>query len=167
MHNHQQSNLILMNIRIQQICIVFRSGRRHDVGITGSKIRGRKPQANAISTLVLGFAADPMARWVWPDPAEYLRMMPRFARAFGGPAFEHGSAISPKGRAPPPYGFRQTSSPTMRKWAQSWRARCGPNRRGSWRVMKSMAEHHPNQPHWYLPLIAADPNWIGEGSARC
>ena len=30
-------------------------------------------------------------------------------------------------------------------------------------VMKSMAEHHPNQPHWYLPLIAADPNWIGQG----
>ena len=26
-----------------------------------------------------------------------------------------------------------------------------------------MAEHHPHEPHWYLPLIAADPNWIGQG----
>ena len=30
-------------------------------------------------------------------------------------------------------------------------------------IMKGMAEHHPGEPHWYLPLIAADPNWIGQG----
>ena len=29
--------------------------------------------------------------------------------------------------------------------------------------MKGMAEHHPHEPHWYLPLIAADPKWIGQG----
>ena len=44
------------------------------------------------NTIVLGFAADPMARWVWPNSSEYLRMMPQFVRAFGGPAFEHGTA---------------------------------------------------------------------------
>ena len=30
-------------------------------------------------------------------------------------------------------------------------------------VLQGMAEHHPHKPHWYLPLIAADPNWIGQG----
>jgi ribosomal protein S18 acetylase RimI-like enzyme len=30
-------------------------------------------------------------------------------------------------------------------------------------MLKGMAEHHPHGPHWYLPLIAADPNWIGQG----
>jgi len=30
-------------------------------------------------------------------------------------------------------------------------------------VMKGMAEHHPHEPHWYLPVIAADPKWIGQG----
>ena len=30
-------------------------------------------------------------------------------------------------------------------------------------VMEGMAEHHPREPHWYLPLVAADPNWIGQG----
>ena len=30
-------------------------------------------------------------------------------------------------------------------------------------IMKSMGEHHPNEPHWYLPLIAADPHWVGQG----
>jgi CHASE2 domain-containing sensor protein len=56
------------------------------------KSAGANIQANAISTIVLGFAADPMGRWVWPDPAEYLRIMPQFVMGFGGQAFEHGTA---------------------------------------------------------------------------
>ena len=64
-------------------------------------------QASAISTIVLGFAADPMTRWVWPDASEYLKMMPRFVRAFGGPAFEHGTAYITGGFAPPPCGFHR------------------------------------------------------------
>ena len=31
------------------------------------KSAGANIQASTISTIVLGFAADPMARWVWPD----------------------------------------------------------------------------------------------------
>ncbi|UWU93608.1 MULTISPECIES: N-acetyltransferase [Bradyrhizobium] len=26
-----------------------------------------------------------------------------------------------------------------------------------------MAEHHPHEPHWYLPLIPVGPNWVGKG----
>ena len=54
-------------------------------------------QAGTISTIVLGFAADPMTRWVWPDPSEYLRIMPQFVNAFGGRAFEHGTAYITEG----------------------------------------------------------------------
>ena len=71
-------------------------------------------QASAISTLVLGFAADPMTRWVWPDPAEYL-MMPRFAKAFGGRAFEHGSADITDGAHAAALLLPPGSSPMTRK----------------------------------------------------
>ena len=54
-------------------------------------------EASVINTVVLGFAADPMVRWVWPDPVEYLRIMPQFVRAFGGRAFEHGTAYVTEG----------------------------------------------------------------------
>src|SRR4029077_4056331 len=53
--------------------------------------------ASTISTIVLGLAADPMARWVWPDSSEYLRIMPQFVKAFGGRAFEHGTAYITEG----------------------------------------------------------------------
>jgi ribosomal protein S18 acetylase RimI-like enzyme len=49
-------------------------------------------------------------------------------------------------------------------WAQSWRKPCDPEIADDMRFMlQGMAEHHPHEPHWYLPLIAADPNWIGQG----
>ena len=52
------------------------------------KCAGANIPTTVISTIVLGFAADPMARWAWPDSSEYLRIMPRFVMAFGGRAFE-------------------------------------------------------------------------------
>jgi len=61
------------------------------------KSAGANIQASTISTIVLGFAADPMARWVWPDSSEYLRIMPQFVNAFGGRAFEHGTAYITEG----------------------------------------------------------------------
>ena len=121
-------------------------------------------QANAISTIVLGFAADPMARWVWPDSSEYLRMMPRFVRAFGGPAFEHDTAYITEGvRAaalwlPPDVEPDHAAMGALME--ESLRPEIAEDL-GS--IMKSMAEHHPNQPHWYLPLIVVDTNWIGRG----
>jgi hypothetical protein len=61
------------------------------------KSAGANIQASAVSTIVLGFAADPMARWVWPDSSKYLRIMPQFVKAFGGRAFEHGTAYITEG----------------------------------------------------------------------
>jgi hypothetical protein len=61
------------------------------------KSAGANIQASTISTIVLGFAADPMARWVWPDSSEYLRIMPQFVKAFGGRAFDHGTAYITEG----------------------------------------------------------------------
>jgi GNAT superfamily N-acetyltransferase len=121
-------------------------------------------RSSAISTIVLGFAADPMTRWVWPDSSEYLRIMPRFVNAFGGRAFEHGTAYVTQGaRAaalwlPPdvePDGAEMGSimeEPLRPEIAEDIAA-----------VVKGMDEHHPREPHWYLPLVAADPNWIGQG----
>ena len=108
------------------------------------KSAGASIRETAINTIVLGFAADPMARWAWPESSEYLRTMPRFVNAFGGQAFEHGTAYVTEGA----------------RAAALW---LPPGAEDIGAVMKGMAEHHPLEPHWYLPVIAADPNWIGQG----
>lgn len=121
-------------------------------------------QAGAISTIVLGFAADPMARWAWPDPSVYLRTMPRFVNAFGGRAFEHGAAYITEGaRAVAlwlPSGVEPDEAEMGAIMEESLRPEIAEDIGA---VMKGMAEHHPLEPHWYLPLVAADPNWIGRG----
>ena len=88
------------------------------------KSAGANIQASTVSTIVLGFAADPMARWVWPDSSEYFRTMPQFVRAFGGRAFEHGTAYITEGARAAALWLRPASSPTKRPWAQSWRKPC-------------------------------------------
>jgi GNAT superfamily N-acetyltransferase len=121
-------------------------------------------KANAISTIVLGFAADPMARWAWPDPSIYLRTMPRFVDAFGGRAFELGTAYITEGaRAAAlwlPPGIEPDEAEMGAIMEESLRPEIADDIAV---VMKGMEKHHPSEPHWYLPLVAADPNWIGQG----
>jgi len=121
-------------------------------------------ESSAINTVVLGFAAHPMVRWVWPDPAVYLRIMPQFVRAFGGRAFEHGTAYVTEGaRAAAlwlPPGIEPDEAAMAAVMAQTDRPDIADD---LGQVMQGMASHHPHEPHWYLPLIAADPNWIGQG----
>jgi ribosomal protein S18 acetylase RimI-like enzyme len=128
------------------------------------KSAGSNIQASTISTIVLGFAADPMARWVWPDSSEYLRIMPQFVNAFGGRAFEHGTAyITERARAAAlwlPPGVEPDEAAMGAIMAQTLRPEIADD---IGFMLQGMAEHHPHEPHWYLPLIAADPNWIGRG----
>lgn len=121
-------------------------------------------RASAISTIVLGFVADPMARWVWRESSVYLRVMPRFVDAFGGRAFEHGTADIAEGiRAAAlwlPPGVEPDEAKMDAIMEESLRPEISEDVAA---VVKGMAEHHPREPHWYLPLVAADPQWIGQG----
>src|SRR5262249_61837020 len=53
---------------------------------------GESDQARVFATLVLAFAADPVERWLYPEPHQYLSHVPRFLAAFGGRAFAERTA---------------------------------------------------------------------------
>lgn len=128
------------------------------------KSAGANDQASTISTIVLGFAADPMARFAWPDPSVYLRTMPRMVNAFGGRAFEHGTAYITEGARAAALWLPPGVEPDEAEMDAIMEESLRPEIAGDiGAIMKGMAEHHPHEPHWYLPLIAADPKWIGQG----
>lgn len=49
-------------------------------------------EAAVIDVVTLAFSADPLLRWVYPDPHQYLTYAPEVARAFAGKAFAHATA---------------------------------------------------------------------------
>jgi hypothetical protein len=55
-------------------------------------IAGDAELDHAIATLVLAFATDPVARWMYDEPHQYLLRVPRLFRALGKSSFEGGAA---------------------------------------------------------------------------
>jgi hypothetical protein len=53
---------------------------------------GTDETSQAIATVVAAFASDPVERWLYPADEEYERHFPEFVAAFGGRAFEAGTA---------------------------------------------------------------------------
>lgn len=121
-------------------------------------------QPQVVSTIVLAFVRDPVTRWVWRDPHQYLIHFPRFVEAFGGRAFAHGSAHRSEeflGAAlwlPPGV---QPDEDTMVGMIDST---VDPARVPTvFRIFEQMGRYHPAEPHWYLPLIGVEPLMQGRG----
>src|SRR6476620_11484740 len=55
-------------------------------------IVGASEVDRAIARLVLAFGTDPVARWMYDDPHQYLLHIPRLFRALGASSFEAGAA---------------------------------------------------------------------------
>lgn len=112
----------------------------------------------AIDVVVRAFSADPAARWLYPDANQYSVNFPNFVKAFGGKAFEHGSAYSIddyRGAAlwlPPDVRVDEESLAGLIQ-------RSVPEHRLEevFSVFQQMDSYHPSEPHWYLPLIGVDP----------
>ena len=121
-------------------------------------------QGIATSTLLLAFAADPVARWSWPDTDVYLSAFPELVRAFGGGAFVHRGAHATDSFG----GVALWLPPGVHPDEDSLGAlteRTVPGQRLSevLSIFEQMAHYHPTESHWYLPLIGTDPAHQGHG----
>jgi GNAT superfamily N-acetyltransferase len=116
-----------------------------------------------VATIVLAFSGDPAARWAFADPHAYFEVFPRFVCAFGGKAFDHGSAHHIAGCAAAlwiPPGI-EPDEETMVALVES--AVAESDREAMFGMFEQMAAFHPKEPHWYLPLIGTDPAKQGNG----
>ena len=81
------------------VLLTWAAGRRehlHTIPSMGTVIQpvAADDQPRVIATLVSAFIADPVERWLYPEPFEYLTQFPAFAAAFGGAAFERETVWS-------------------------------------------------------------------------
>ena len=118
----------------------------------------------AIDTIVLAFAADPVARWCWPESHSYISSMASFTRAFGGGAFLHNSAYCSDDYAGAALWLPPNVHPEDEAVVEVLERTVDVSVRGDlFEVFDQMARYHPGEPHWYLPLIGVDPAHQGKG----
>ncbi|MGB3470464.1 MAG: GNAT family N-acetyltransferase, partial [Erythrobacter sp.] len=111
-----------------------------------------------VRTITLGFATDPVARWVWPDPATYFDIQPQFADAFGGNGFAHGSVFETDCQRAAAMWLPPEVEPDSERMALLAVQSVAPQRMEEvGAFMAQMENFHPQEPCWYLPMIAADP----------
>lgn len=117
-----------------------------------------------VACIVAAFITDPFGRFAWPSPHRYLEAMPRVTHAFGGGSFEHGTADVvgdfhgaglwlPPDVHPEPEAleaaFAETTLPAHLDDVLG--------------TFEKMDEWHPEERHYYLPLIGVEPNAQGRG----
>ena len=121
-------------------------------------------QQSAIDTIVLAFSTDPVARWCWPEPRDYLAGMPSFVKAFAGAAFDNDTAFSTRHFAgaalwlPPGVHSDEDALTELIERTVSEEVRTD-----LYGVLAQMGGYHPEEPHWYLPLIGVDTLHQGKG----
>jgi GNAT superfamily N-acetyltransferase len=113
---------------------------------------------HGVATLTLAFASDPVVRWAWPDSERYLSYWPPFVEAFGGRAFEEGTAHGLEDHVAValwlPPGVESDGEAIMSLFQESMDDQTFEDIKG---VFEQFDEHHPTYDHWYLPLMGVEP----------
>lgn len=121
-------------------------------------------QDRAVAAIVLGFSADPIARWSYPEPNDYLNYFPRIVKALGGNAFESGTAYHIDGFLGAALWLPPGVEPREEEMAALFQNTIGEDRLDEvFSLVEQMGNSRPPEPHWYLPLIGVDPAQQGKG----
>jgi len=116
------------------------------------------------ATMTVAFSADPIVRWAWPDPLQFINTMMPLVTLFGGKSFDHGSAyvigdfVGVAQWLPP--GVQPDDGPIVELFTQNTPA---PRLGELLSLFEQMAGFHPHYSHWYIPLIGIDPALQGRG----
>jgi len=114
--------------------------------------------------IMLGFATDPLARYCAPTAESYLDGFHTFMALFGARAFDHGGAwVANDGQAVAlwlPPGVEPDGDALVETLRSVVPEEVREDMLG---VLEGMDAYHPHEELWYLPLIAADPNYLGRG----
>ncbi|MFL6466606.1 MAG: GNAT family N-acetyltransferase [Pyrinomonadaceae bacterium] len=114
-------------------------------------------EASAIATVTMGFSTDPVARWFYPEPADYFRWFPKFVRAFAGKSIEHGTAFCTANYSGAALWLKPGVHPNEDAMVELVLESIPQSRQSAvFELFEKMDGGHPNEPHWYLPMIGVD-----------
>jgi GNAT superfamily N-acetyltransferase len=122
------------------------------------QIAGAAEKRSVIDTIVLAFAADPIIRWLFPDPSTFRNDFPEFVDAYGGNAFEHGGAYFVEDFAAGALWLPPNVHPDEEALVDLFRTSVPEERQAAaFEALEALDGFHPEAPFWHLPLIGTDP----------
>lgn len=125
---------------------------------------GGADSERAIATIMTAFSGDPIVRWMLPDPHQYLTYFPEAVRRFCGQAFEGSSAYAVEGYMGASLWLRPGVEPDGDSLGELMQqAIVEADQEKVFGFFGQMAEVHPHESHWYLPMIGVDPSRQGMG----
>ena len=117
-----------------------------------------KDQNRVVDTIVLAFVQDPVARWDFPDPHQYVTSFREFVPAFGGKAFDNATAHCADEFSGAALWLPPGVDPDEDALIRIIQHAVGSDRIETlFGIFEGMAKYHPTEPLWYLPLIGVDP----------
>jgi ribosomal protein S18 acetylase RimI-like enzyme len=140
-------------------------------------IAGDAQVDHAIATLILAFGADPVARWMYDDPHQYLLHAPRLFRALATSSFATGAAE----RTTDGLGIAIWLPPDVHGEDEPLEAVIAETivaqkRADVGAAFEQTGQYRPTEAHWYLSLIGVEAlhrnkgcgaALLGHGLRRC
>ena len=121
-------------------------------------------KAKVMDTIVLGFAADPFVRWLFPEPRAFLKHFPILMQLFAGGAFDHDAAFYMDGYVSSalwlPPGVHPDEDGIVALLEKHVE---GAKLEDTFLAFEQMDAFHPDEPCWHLAFIATDPACQGKG----
>ena len=113
---------------------------------------------NIINSVVLAFSADPIVRWMYPSPQEYLTNFPNFIKSFGGKAFDYQTVYYSDFYSGAAFWFPPQIEPDMDAVVGIIQKTISTeNLAQMLSLLEQMSHFHPSEPHWYLAILGVEP----------
>lgn len=118
----------------------------------------------AIATIIVAFSDDPLVRWIFPEPYQYLTYFPEIVGLHGRKGIERGTVHHTADFMGAAFWYPPEALPDSEALGDViQRAVRERDQEGVLRVLEEMARYHPVEPHWYLRIIGVDPAQQGRG----
>jgi ribosomal protein S18 acetylase RimI-like enzyme len=123
---------------------------------------------DVIRVLTLGFCADPVMRWLYPQPQSYMEHFPIVLKLFGGAAFDNEAALSVTDCCAAALLLPPNTHPDGDRLMAHFESTLAKDvLEDAYKVFDIMDKIHPVEPCWHLAFVASDPahRSKGHGSA--
>ena len=149
----------LGNLALKDCSII----RREELNPPAIFTAEKENRDRVMQSLVLGFSTDPLGRWFWPDATTYMQSGEGFD-AFAGRSIDSGSAYVTENYEGVALWMPPGVEPDEERMG-SFLENTIPEHyiEEVFAVFEAMDSFHPEEPCWYLPVIAVDPFHQGNG----